>query len=46
MSLVIFFGFSLLVFLAGVAVISVTFYHWYKQAQQAKLDKKAATQAN
>ena len=44
MSLIIFFGFALLVFLAGMTIISVTFYHWYKEAQQAKLDKKAALQ--
>ncbi|MFN3454418.1 MAG: hypothetical protein ACK41T_05605 [Pseudobdellovibrio sp.] len=34
MSLIIFFGFSLLVFLAGLTVISVTLYHWYKMKKQ------------
>jgi len=37
MSLVIFFGFASLVFLAGLTVVSVTLYHWY----QLKKEKKA-----
>lgn len=41
MSIVIFFGFALLVFLAGLTVLSLTFYHWYKQARERKLQIKA-----
>lgn len=36
MSLVIFFGFALFIFLGGVLVISVTLYHWYKEARERK----------
>lgn len=46
MSLVIFFGFSFFIFLCGLTAIGVTFYHWYKQAKQAKLDKKMAVSQN
>lgn len=46
MSLIIFFGMALFIFLLGVTVVSVTFYHWYKEAKQIKLDKKAAPQIN
>ncbi len=42
MSLVIFFGYSLFIFLLGVTVMSVTFYHWYKHAKEAKAQKKLA----
>lgn len=42
MSLIIFFGFSLFIFLLGVTVMSVTFYHWYKLAKAAKDQKKLA----
>ncbi len=44
MSLIIFFGMALCIFLLGMTVILVTFYHWYKQAKQEKLDKKVAAQ--
>ncbi len=30
MSIIIFFGFALCVFTAGVIVISLTLFHWYK----------------
>jgi hypothetical protein len=36
MSLVIFFGFSLLVFLAGATVVGITFYQWYKLKKEKK----------
>lgn len=36
MSLVIFFGFSLMVFLAGVLVVGVTLYQWYKMKKEKK----------
>ncbi|MCC2679691.1 MAG: hypothetical protein K0R29_2267 [Pseudobdellovibrio sp.] len=39
MSIIIFFGMALFVFLGGVTVVSVTFYHWYKLAKEAKLQK-------
>lgn len=42
MSIIIFFGFALFVFLLGVTVMSVTFYHWFKQAKEAKAQKKLA----
>lgn len=36
MSLVIFFGFSALVFLSGLAVVGVTLYQWYKIKKEKK----------
>lgn len=42
MSLILFFGMALLIFLAGVTAISVTFYHWYKTAKETKQQKKLA----
>lgn len=36
MSLVIFFGFSALVFLFGLTVVGVTLYHWYKLKKEKK----------
>ncbi len=42
MSIIIFFGMAFFIFLAGVAVMSVTFYHWYKLAKEAKNQKKLA----
>lgn len=42
MSLVIFFGFALFIFLCGVTVISVTFYHWYQQARNKPATDKSA----
>ena len=39
MSLIIFFGMALFITLLGLIVISVTFYAWYKQAKEAKLQK-------
>lgn len=42
MSLIIFFGYSLFIFLLGVTVITVTFHHWYKLAKAARAEKKLA----
>jgi lipopolysaccharide export LptBFGC system permease protein LptF len=42
MSIIIFFGFALFIFLLGATVVSVTFYHWYKLAKEAKHQKKLA----
>ncbi len=42
MSLIIFFGYSLFIFLLGVTVIAVTFHHWYKLAKTARAEKKLA----
>lgn len=39
MSLIIFFGFAFFIFLGGITVMSVTFYHWYKLAKEAKAQK-------
>lgn len=36
MSLIIFFGMALFIFLVGVAVISVTLYRWYELKKQNK----------
>lgn len=36
MSLIIFFGFSFFIFMCGVTVISLTFYHWYKTSKENK----------
>jgi hypothetical protein len=30
---------ALFIFLLGVTVVSVTFYHWYKLAKEAKIQK-------
>lgn len=40
MSLIIFFGMALCVFLLGVLVISVTVYQWKKQADLKKIAAK------
>ncbi len=42
MSLIIFFGYSLFIFLLGVTIISLTFHHWYKLAKAARTEKKLA----
>ncbi len=42
MSLVIFFGYSLFIFLLGVTVMGVTFHHWYKLGKAARAQKKLA----
>ena len=42
MGLIIFFGFALFIFLLGMTIISITFYHWYKLAKEAKEQKKLA----
>lgn len=36
MSIIIFFGIALIIFLTGVAVVSVTLYHWYKLKKENK----------
>ena len=46
MSLIIFFGFALFIFLLGVTVISVTFYQWYKLGKQAKEQKLEPSNSN
>lgn len=40
MSLVIFFGFALMIFLGGMAVISVTLFHWYKEYRERQVQNK------
>ena len=40
MSLIIFFGIALGIFLMGLLVISVTIYQWKKQADLKKLNLK------
>ncbi len=42
MSLIIFFGFSLFIFLSGVLVLSITFYYWFKQFKYAKKQNSEA----
>ena len=42
MAIILFFGYSLFIFLLGVSVVSATFYHWYKLAKEAKNQKKLA----
>jgi|GEM_PF-7095150 len=44
MSLIIFFGMALFIFLLGVTVMSVTFYHWFTLAQCEKKQKKQEAQ--
>ena len=46
MSIIIFFGMALFIFLLGMTVISVTFYQWYKQAKEAKIQKIQAPNGN
>ena len=46
MSLIIFFGMALFIFLLGVGVLSVTFYHWYKQAKEARAAKLTVQSSN
>lgn len=42
MAIILFFGYSLFIFLLGAVVIGLTFHHWYKLAKQAKEQKKLA----
>ena len=42
MAILLFFGYSLFIFLLGVLVIGLTFHHWYKLAKEAKEQKKLA----
>lgn len=44
MSLVIFFGMALLIFLGGVTIMAVTFYHWYKQYRERQLQPELQNQ--
>ena len=46
MSLVIFFGFALMIFLGGLVVISVTLFHWYKEYRERKLNSSQDKAAN
>ena len=41
MAIILFFGMSLLIFIAGLTVITISFYHW---AQVAKEKKRIQTQ--
>jgi len=41
MSLVIFFGMALFIFLGGAVAISLTVYHMYKEYRTRKLQDKA-----
>lgn len=43
MSLIIFFGFALMIFLGGVMVISVTLFHWYKEYRERQIQNKTQT---
>ncbi|MBC7752924.1 MAG: hypothetical protein H7Z71_01720 [Moraxellaceae bacterium] len=46
MSLIIFFGMALLIFIAGVIAITVTLYQWRKQRQlKSQNNIKAKTKA-
>ncbi len=42
MGVILFFTMALFIFLGGVTVISVTFYHWYKTAKESKSVKVEA----
>lgn len=37
MAIILFFGMSFLIFIAGVTVIGISFYHWAKVAKEKKL---------
>jgi len=41
MGMLIFFGIALFVFLLGVGVMGVTFYHWFKQWSLNKKQNQA-----
>ncbi len=43
MSMIIFFGTALIVLIVGFIVISVTFWHWYKEYKLNKNSKKKLT---
>ncbi len=40
MSLIIFFGMALIIFIAGLVILSITFYHWFKTYRLNKLKKQ------
>ncbi len=42
MAIILFFGYSLFIFLLGAVVIGVTFHHWYKLGKEAREQKKLA----
>lgn len=42
MGIIIFFTMALFIFLLGVTVMSVTFYHWYKLAKKKKACDKSS----
>lgn len=43
MSLIIFFGMALFIFLAGILALSLTFYYWFKEQKLKKLNTQAKT---
>ena len=40
MSLVIFFGMALIIFVAGLTILAITFYHWIKDHKLNKQKKQ------
>jgi hypothetical protein len=42
MAIILFFGYSLFIFLVGAVVVGLTFHHWYKLAKEARRQKKLA----
>lgn len=44
MSLIIFFGMALFIFIVGLIVIGVTFNHWRKEAKSKKQNQKLQTE--
>ena len=40
MSLIIFFGMALIIFIAGLTILSITFYHWFKDHKLNKQKKQ------
>lgn len=40
MAVLFFFTMSFFIFMAGVAAISITFYHWYKVAREKEKNQK------
>ena len=39
MSIILFFGMALFILALGMTVVGATFYHWYKLAKEAKVQK-------
>ncbi len=40
MSLIIFFGMALIIFIAGLTILAITFYHWFKDHKLNKQKKQ------